>query len=76
MSFPSQQQQSADFAVASSWRSNPPPPPHPPHPDYNNFYYSNAGAAYSPFSTGDIRDSIAAIWSRTSPSGEVPLGGA
>ena len=28
---------------------------------YNNFYYQG----YSPFSTGDIRDSIAAIWSRT-----------
>lgn len=42
---------------------------------YNNFYYTGpaaaaaAGAGYSPFS-GDIRDSIAAIWSRTSPSGE------
>lgn len=34
---------------------------------YNNFYYPSPG--YSPFS-GDIRDSIAAIWSRTSPSGE------
>ena len=34
---------------------------------YSNFYYQGAG--YSPFS-GDIRDSIAAIWSRTSPSGE------
>lgn len=41
---------------------------------YSNFYYPgaaahHAAAGYSPFS-GDIRDSIAAIWSRTSPSGE------
>jgi hypothetical protein len=40
---------------------------------YSNFYYpagaAAAAAGYSPFS-GDIRDSIAAIWSRTSPSGE------
>ena len=39
---------------------------------YSNFYYpagaAAAAAGYSPFS-GDIRDSIAAIWSRTSPSG-------
>jgi len=44
---------------------------------YNNFYYG-AGAGnpvgYSPFS-GDIRDSIAAIWSRTSPSGTDTAGG-
>jgi hypothetical protein len=39
---------------------------------YNNFYY---GSGYNPFA-GDIRDSIAAIWSRTSPSGEgVPFSG-
>ena len=31
---------------------------------YNNFYYQGV-QGYSPFSTGDIRDSIAAIWSRT-----------
>ena len=34
---------------------------------YNSFYYSSG---YTPFSPGDMRDSIAAIWSRNSPSGE------
>ena len=66
-----QQQQQQDF---SSWR-NPlaaaaaagGPGMSPADAAYNNFYYSGG---YSPFSAGDMRDSIAAIWSRTSPSGE------
>ena len=75
------QQQQNQFAAQetfSSWRTaNAGPGGNPaaalPHAAeaYNNFYYG-AGAGnpvgYSPFS-GDIRDSIAAIWSRTSPSG-------
>ncbi len=60
-----QQQQQQDF---SSWRSNPlAAGMTPADAAYNNFYYSGG---YSPFSAGDMRDSIAAIWSRTSPSGE------
>ncbi|XP_071744522.1 uncharacterized protein Ythdf isoform X1 [Lepeophtheirus salmonis] len=78
-----QQQQDMDFMSFqqqefNSWRNPPPPPHHANAGDYNNFnYYGAAAGGYSPFSPGDIRDSIAAIWSRTSPSGEgVPLGGA
>jgi len=84
------QQQQNQFAAQepfSSWRTANAGPAAPggnpaaglPHgaEAYNNFYYG-AGAGnpvgYSPFS-GDIRDSIAAIWSRTSPSGTDTAGG-
>ena len=61
------QQQQQDF---SSWQNpmaaaaaarHPAAAAGGPADAYNNFYYQG----YSPFSTGDIRDSIAAIWSRT-----------
>lgn len=79
-----QQNQFAAQEPFSSWRTaNAGPQGNPaaglPHAAeaYNNFYYG-AGAGnpvgYSPFS-GDIRDSIAAIWSRTSPSGTDTAGG-
>ena len=83
-----QQNQFAAQEPFSSWRTANAGPGAPggnpaaglPHgaEAYNNFYYG-AGAAgnpvgYSPFS-GDIRDSIAAIWSRTSPSGTDTAGG-
>ena len=66
-----QQQQQQPFAQDfGSWRSTMPGPQASAAglgPEaYNNFYY---GGGYNPFA-GDIRDSIAAIWSRTSPSGE------
>lgn len=62
--FSGQQQQQQPFTQEfGSWRSQMPGP----QDAYNNFYYSGG---YNPFSAGDIRDSIAAIWSRTSPSGE------
>ena len=62
-------QQAPDFG--SSWRSNalaggnnPLTPAGMAEAAFNNYYFSGG---YSPFS-GDIRESIAAIWSRTSPS--------
>ena len=72
-----QQQQQQPFAQDfGSWRSAMPGPQASAAglgPEaYNNFYY---GSGYNAFA-GDIRDSIAAIWSRTSPSGEgVPFSG-
>ena len=64
-----QQQQQQPFAQDfGSWRSTMPGPQASGlGPEaYNNYFY---GSGYNPFA-GDIRDSIAAIWSRTSPSGE------
>lgn len=65
---PNAAQQPPDFG--SSWRSNALAGGNNPlaagmaEAAFNNYYFSGG---YSPFS-GDIRESIAAIWSRTSPS--------
>ena len=58
-----QQQFRPDFRAGNNAAQHPPPPT-------EAFYYNTTQlpAGYSPFS-GDIRDSIAAIWSRTSPNG-------
>ena len=64
-----QQQQQQDFSswqnpMAAAAAARHPAAAAAPADAYNNFYYQGV-QGYSPFSTGDIRDSIAAIWSRT-----------